>query len=224
MKKLLILSNLFWISLVGIYTFNSCKPSRSDNSTEKNSNTIKPTEIVLDYEGQNFVSLPVSTAQLLADNYTKNYLNLINKTYNTSDARSIWFSLDDLKNFIWQIEYHAVNAGADIEPKSLGVRMYYAQYPTSDEIKNNASLNIIPEYGSKHTLFMVPTVLKDSVNMEFDPRKLFKNRKPGEKNTILPLRPKNDKNNGYFSFIQDDGSTIMNHGGLCPPCRPPSGY
>lgn len=210
MKRLLIITNLFWMLLVGAYFFNSCT---------KSSGT---TALILDYKNQKFESLPLASAELLASNYKKNYLKLINETYKTSDAKTIWFSLDDLKNFIWQVEYHAINAGAEISPEDLGIRIYYGQYPTEAEIKNNASLQVLPEFGGKHTLFMVPTVLQDTVNMEFDPRALFRKRKEGTKNEVQPLKTK--RSNGYFNFIQDDQSTIMNHGGLCPPCKPPKEY
>jgi hypothetical protein len=213
MKKVLILTNLFWVFLVGVFCLNSCKETTSSSS-----------KVVLDYSGKEFKSLPLASAQLLANNYKKNYLSLINKTYNISDARTIWFSLDDLKNFIWQIEYHSVNAGAKINPSDLGIRMYYGQYPSETEIKGNASLKIIPEYGGKHTLFMVPTILQDTINMEFDPRALFKKHVPGTNNTIQPLFNRGDKKSNFFNFIQDDEATIMNHGGLCPPCKPPKEY
>lgn len=209
MKRLLLFTNLFWILMVGGYFFNSC--------------TQKESQVVLDYKDSTFTSLSVSSAEMMAKNYNTNYLPLINKELNNNDARAIWFSLDDLKNFIWQIEYHSLKAGVGVKPNDLGIRIYYAQYPSKELILNNPNLKELnPEYADKHSLFLVPTIKKNKRDMDFDPRKSFDDIKAGKTKEILPIaRNSGDKGSPNYRFIQpDDRSTIMNHGGLCPPGCP----
>jgi hypothetical protein len=198
--------------LVGGYLFNSCTQKVQD----------KESQVILDYKDSTFTSLSVTSAEMMAKNYATNYLPLIKKELNNNDARAIWFSLDDLKNFIWQIEYHSIHAGVGVKPKDLGIRIYYAQYPSKEVIINNESLkDLNPEYADKHSLFLVPTIKKNNRDMDFDPRKSFDDIKAGKEKEILPIeRIKGDDRNPNYRFIQTDRSTIMNHGGLCPPGCP----
>lgn len=77
--------------------------------------------------------------------------DVINQKLGIEDAKSIWFSLDRLQNFISGIEKSS--ATLNIQSKDLGVRLYYGVY------KNN------PEYAGLHTIFIVPTYN----GVDFDP-------------------------------------------------------
>jgi hypothetical protein len=53
----------------------------------------------------------------------------------------------------------------DVKPEDLGIRFYYAVYPSTGPVLNGSN------YKSLHTLFMVPTVTgADSIPVDFDPR------------------------------------------------------
>jgi hypothetical protein len=79
-------------------------------------------------------------------------------------SRSCWYSIDTLKKFICLIEQYSKKV--DVKPEDLGIRFYYAVYPSTGPIVQNGD-----NYKSMHTLFMVPTVQgPDSIPVDFDPR------------------------------------------------------
>ena len=78
-------------------------------------------------------------------------------------SRSCWYSIDTLKKFICLIEQYSKKV--DVKPEDLGIRFYYAVYPSTGPVLNGSN------YKSLHTLFMVPTVTgADSIPVDFDPR------------------------------------------------------
>jgi hypothetical protein len=90
--------------------------------------------------------------------------NTSTTTYDKTDARCIWFSLETLKQFICTIETN--NAKLNIPAEDLGIRFYYAAYPMNyvDVKKQN-----------RHTLFMVPTYKNGTgAEVDFDPRETFR--------------------------------------------------
>jgi hypothetical protein len=118
--------------------------------------------------------IDLSFAKALVSNYRKNHWSMINggngrpacpsllqnpNFPTVQDSRSVWFSLDDLKDFIAEIESTTATG-------ELGVRIYFGEYST-------AMLTTQPQnaqYAGLHTLLMVPTVEKaDGFNHDFDP-------------------------------------------------------
>ena len=119
------------------------------------------------------------------------------------DSRSVWYSLDTLKMFINTIETRSCGANPKLK---LGIRMYFAEYPTETAtLLNN---NIPEEYGGMHTLLLIPTYRDPvkGINIDFDPNSI-------------------DKSTGAVSSIFDAAAamppgtmiTAMDHGGLAPP-------
>jgi hypothetical protein len=118
--------------------------------------------------------------------------------YPIRDASSVWFALDDLKRFIWEIEHRTCDCEM---PKELGVRIYYARY--SDDLSEHGIIDNIDDYKLKHTVFMVPTFdrLRGTVVDHID----F--------NLIDPCPP--EVNLQAPDFVALIGG--KNHGTLCPP-------
>jgi hypothetical protein len=200
MRKLFILTNLFWI---GIITFYSCDQIRrvTDKTLPARATLVCPG--CPDYEpitkpGENgnttaygnTAGLTVATAKNMADNYKSKcqpLLSAANMPPGKSDARSVWFSIGTLKEFIFNIEKSACTNNCN--ELALGVRIYFGEYtdfaapsftsPTNanDRLIRNDLLSVatsFPEYSNMHTLFMVPTYTKTlsggiTEHIDFDP-------------------------------------------------------
>lgn len=223
MKKLLILTNLAWGLAFGAFILKSCSPQTEDST--KGNETAQPTtkegDIVLNYLEKDFKTLPLETAKLLASNY-KERLQLVYEKEKIQDARSVWFSLEEIEQFAWIIRYYSEAAKLNISSKDLGINIYYAKYPNANIMKSNTVFSdVSSEYALRHTVFMVPTYKMDGKNVDFDPRANYDGAiKKGWKN-VMPLFRKDDKDTTKtvpFSLVPLDQSTILNHGGLCPPC------
>ena len=113
--------------------------------------------------------------QLLTINQN-NYFNEPTPGLTQGDARSIWFDLETLKAFIYQIEINAKNNADPVSSTELGVRIYYASYP--DEIRRtlyddlqpaNGSYILPEDYEKRHTLVIIPTINREGRNVDFDP-------------------------------------------------------
>lgn len=97
----------------------------------------------------------------LIDNYRENQMNAINKAMGIEDANSIWFDLPKLKNFINLMEQEASKINPDYTPEDLGIRFYYAAYPTIENWDMMESHPVPHEYSGRHTLVMIPTLKKE---------------------------------------------------------------
>ncbi|MGB8190775.1 MAG: hypothetical protein WCF67_02595 [Chitinophagaceae bacterium] len=117
-----------------------------------------------DYSSTPIHLLDAQTAQRMAIAYASdNGKNFMSTNPEMEDARSLWFDLETIKNFIWRIEKGACNNGCG--HLRLGIRIYYAKYPNKSAMsidKNLMSLN--PDFAERHTLFMVPTYFDDLQN------------------------------------------------------------
>ena len=116
-------------------------------------------EMVANYKNNQLQSIIESTTRPMPD-----------------DAHSIWFDLDNLKDFIADVEQ--LVAGSTNPPTGkLGIRMYYAAYPVKEKwsrpgYEDLAGLLNDPvtlQYEKKHTLIMVPTVGDKNGNADFNP-------------------------------------------------------
>lgn len=108
-------------------------------------------------------TLPVDLIQNLVDNYRNNQLDCINQNMAMDDAHSVWFDLPTLKSFIAEIETQALTIDPNVENEDLGIRFYYAAYPTTP-------VQPIPSnYAKRHTLVMIPTKKEGGLNYDFNP-------------------------------------------------------
>jgi hypothetical protein len=119
--------------------------------------------------GGNLKGLNKSTATVMAGGYISNCQPKLSGGIQQPplDARSVWFSVETLKEFIYNIEKANCNNGCS-KKLELGIRIYYAQYPSGSYFTNmqgtaiyNDLSNFIvtdnPLYQKNHTVFMVPT-------------------------------------------------------------------
>lgn len=100
--------------------------------------------------------------KVLIDNYRQNQMNAINEAMGMEDAHSIWFDLPKLKNFINLMETEASKINPECTPEDLGIRFYYAAYPTIENWDIMETHPVPQEYSERHTLVMIPTLKKES--------------------------------------------------------------
>jgi hypothetical protein len=219
MKKLLIITNLFWVS---IFVFWSCFPSRN-TYRENNCETF-----CYNFKEVPFPGLSYKAAQILAANYKQNHYQTINNGLNITDSRSVWFSLQTIKTFIYQIESSSCkNRCNSTVEDSLGVRFYFGEYPAN--VASDPLFTGVPNnYSGLHTLFMMPTY-KDPVlgNVDFDPIYNAKFNKGNCSPQTLKNYVVTQKLNETSRLMQatsymvtaaiPDADGSQNHGPLCPP-------
>jgi hypothetical protein len=157
MKSLLTSASMI---TVGVFVFFACQKS-----------SIPPKEGFRDCytcKQDEFYGLTVDEFMEGVARYKNTHANLVNADpYMMSNkleaSRSCWYSIDTLKKFICLIEQYSKKV--DVKPEDLGIRFYYAVYPSTGPVLNGSN------YKSLHTLFMVPTVTgADSIPVDFDPR------------------------------------------------------
>ncbi len=97
----------------------------------------------------NSVIYDTAYAKGLVKNYKNNQWQIINANfaqYNIKDSRCVWLSIDDIQNFLTQIQQP--NPAGTV---ATGVRIYFGAY--SGEYPNPDNAN----YNHLHTLLMLPT-------------------------------------------------------------------
>jgi hypothetical protein len=230
MKQVLIVTNLLtagfllWLFLGGKILFTP----QSNSSTTSNCNTC--TNICSDYFGKSVTKYDVATLKKLVEPYKP---GIGNKT-NTQPAPNIWFSLDTLKRFIWNIEHNVcgIKCGDKNFNAQLGVRIYFAKYPDANIMQGITDLlNVNPTFANQQTLFMIPTFDETDItqapavtkHIDFDPtnRGTFKSSSCSfQKLDVtsgavlafgIPLAPAPPPQ-GNTNNTQG-----QNHGTLCPP-------
>jgi hypothetical protein len=173
MKKLLIITNVIWVS---IFCFIACDPEEEKPNTE-NCNTIRS-----NYNGvQTSGRISPIEANIMADEYYKYNYPAVNSRISLYtgikdkdlDARSVWFSLETLKQFLWEIESKSATCKG-CETLNLGVRIYYGVYPEPSD-PNDTTFQAKEK--KKHSVFMVPTYAKRDANKvlrdyDFNPNQL----------------------------------------------------
>jgi hypothetical protein len=140
--------------------------------------------------------------------------SITNNGISVQDSRSIWFSLDSLKKFIWEVE-STVCKNKCANTKNLGIRLYYARYPAISRYTQLARLS--QAYEKLHTIFMVPTyeavnTSNKIYNQDFDPR--LYDKKGCSYNSIRELG--SGMRFLVFSPIPPANQLAQNHGTLCP--------
>jgi hypothetical protein len=154
--------------------FGLCRKDGDDGGT-RNVNTI-----CMDYDNVPPATLTTQMVKSMVTQYSGAQLNSIQKdsliNHVPEDARSIWFDLETLKQFMYQIEHNAGNHFAESDKKKLGVRIYYAAYPSNTKMREMAAdqtdpnFSYNPAYENLHTLVMIPTISgADKENYDFNP-------------------------------------------------------
>lgn len=202
-------------SIVLGYQLYELRPRENTCLTLKYDYTNKP------WTGQ----IDAKLAKVMADNYKadiqKSLISINNTITSDSDARSVWFPLESIKSYIWDIERQSCLNACD--PENLGLRIYFAKYPESSspywtwpglwKVKN--------EYANHHTIFMIPTYRNGGNDIDFDPWKgCGKLLPPGT--IVNPLDNANSNKDKYvFYYVRSEtGGDGKNHGGLIPPGNP----
>lgn len=196
MKQFLIAGN---IVLLGIIFFQACNNANLRTGCKE--------KVWKDYTNAEWHgAIDSATASELANNYfeSEGKKFIWNGVVNTGilDTRRIWYSLDSIKKFLWEIEYNSCENNCR---DTLGVHIYFAKYPDSIAC---ARMNINPGYANHHTIFMVPTYWDPLLqrHIDFDPSDSCR-RRISNKNRIFLF--------GAGNTIGD--SREQNHGNLAPP-------
>ncbi len=130
------------------------------------------------YPAGSFEGIPAGLAFRMIRHYKeKNWDVMHAVNQKKHDARSVWFSLDSLKKFIYDLEQRVCSRNCKGEDSlNLGLRFYYAEYPDEKEWANldpnNSDLTHRQEYENLHTVVVAPTYhnMKYNLNVDFDPR------------------------------------------------------
>jgi hypothetical protein len=244
MKKILIATN---IVLVGIILFQSCNNGSSGRASAtsipdtclsrlcKNYDTVRLKGTI---NGEVLDSLSNLYYKDVFKSFISDLENEVVDENNTArtcitkpnwpngrrrDAMSMFFDLEKIKNFIWQVERSVCKSGCDTSIK-LGVRFYYIKYPN-----NIAGIDglegVPPDYKDKHALAMVPIYQNKTDSKWYD--FYFKPNESiiGPCVFYRPLRDPGDGNFVTYALLGGDGDGT-NHGGVGPPPEPgtyPSG-
>lgn len=107
----------------------------------------------------------------MVDTYEARQLMAHDSVLNLNDARSVWHDLESLEAFIYHMKLNAKKNSIGVE--DLGIRFYYAAYPSTASWGNYPNLAGVPKnYEYRHTLVMIPTIKRGSVNEDFNPLEL----------------------------------------------------
>ena len=219
MKKLLLTGNLVLMSVIW---FQSCRNSQNQSlAVNPNCNII-----CSDYSAKTFQGIDAGLVTNMIENYKTGHYNAFVNGNRRVDSRSVWFSLDRMKQFIYEIEKNTCTKGCN-SIDSLGVRIYFAEYPSEPEVWNQYPqlVNELPNiYRGRHTLLMIPTMRMGGINTDFDPRAWVAKCTPEAMESVMSRlqRAKVGSTTSFnraFVFVPGSGdpTTSLNHGTLDPP-------
>ena len=144
-----------------------------------NGGTRDLASICMNYENQPPATLTTKMITSMVGQYSGKQLNSIQSdslNQIPKDARAIYFDLETLKQFVYQIEYNSSKNFAESKDKTLGVRIYYAAYPENDKMRamessqTDPNFSYNPTYEKLHTLVMIPTIRgNDKIDYDFNP-------------------------------------------------------
>lgn len=172
-------------------------------------------QVCMDYS--NAGNYPLLNGNFLR-NVTRNYQSPGNSTGipapSANDANAVWFGLNDLKWFIWEIENKVCNNPCSkLTTNDLGIRIYYGRYPDPATYQQLTGFKLRSGYEGLHTVFMVPTFNKGG-NPDKHYDFLLNNQFVNKCEPATP--PAGDVNfqiRALFPMTADG----KNHGDLCPP-------
>jgi hypothetical protein len=212
-----------------------------------NSRIETPTDqICMDYSNSHFTGANLDTVLSDLARYNGTHVPAVeadmrNNGIEKRASRVCTFPLDTLKKFIYFLEKYS--SQHRVSPEDLAIGFYYGVYPKK-MISTTGE-----DYGSLHTLFMVPAALDQKSNdyIDYDPinnvplathiRNEVKQEKKGkEKGEETGKVKRKEPFMAYIlsmsetaqsrSLAASAGSLVQpmakNQGGLCPPRCPPS--
>jgi hypothetical protein len=148
-----------------------------------------------------------------------------NFTYN--DARSVYFEMDTIKQFICTIENIMIGNnlvkqnGEPIQKCDLGIKFYYAAYKNINMASGKVKQAWLDTYAGKHTLVLVATY-RDSDNSikTFDP--FYFNTVSGNNvpKSMAEIKQMGNVQIRSLAISNNEGGSgifARNHGELCPP-------
>lgn len=224
MKRIPVVLNLVLLAAVIVLCRQLWKKENTI-STRANTASCVPCK---DYSADPFTGIKLETAREMAALYKTNHYELYTAAKGVSDARSVWFSLDTLKKFIWAVENNLCrqDCGSGL---NLGIRLYYAEYPA--DIKNGGAANRNPDYApvkntyaGMHTVFMVPTYYAGGYDWDFNPFSALTDCKPRRLTEYLSggAIQANVRDTAFLKekamiLFAGPDNVAQNHGNMIPP-------
>lgn len=164
----------------------------------------------------------IGTGSQPIDSITNSYTKVISNSKRLPDATSVWFRLEDLKRFIWEIESKVCawqDSCPNLNGSQLGVRIYYARYsPTGkfDQSTGRYLADLPDSVENQHTVFMVPTFDAKNNNPLLPASHIDFNLNGGPNNGFCQQKSKSNEGPAFraYSVLIPTGK---NHGDLCPP-------
>ena len=223
MKKLLIVTNAITFVALMYFVIKSVR-----NPNELPTDPVSNCEVYRQYDT---VPIPGLISALNAKSTSIDYSRDTGKIYVTKnglmteerDGLSLWFSIDQLKNYIWKIEKAVCAKKCNLR---LGLRFYYAKY---SDTSWTAGIGANGDYAFRHTLFAVPTFQHPRTNKHIDFDALYR----GDWPSCIPLSFDSLLRSPTYPadvhvILSSPGGEADNHGGMCPPpagseCTFPSG-
>jgi hypothetical protein len=198
--------------------------------------------ICTNYPIESASELPVALVHDMVNGYKKNQLHEIEQGIskngrNLTDAHSIWFDLETLKKFVYHIENTTIKTDTTKSSKDLGVRIYYASYPSKDSLgwqkpeyngvlTNFGNTPLTTQYDKLHTLVMIPTRREGKLNIDFNPFDIdtYKQSLKSPELVKYSRNQQTPSNNNYPTIMSLGGpitnnTTAQNHGSLIPPAN-----
>ncbi len=232
MKTLSLALNVLLILAFSIYACN-----RPSSPTPVINDPVDPVADCTQRNCKDYTGIPLEglISGRVLQSMTNDYKNDPGKKYvsasltsetrsSVEDARSIWFSLEKIKHYIWYIENQLCKSDCPDSSK-LGIRFYYMKYPSNvGTPQADEDLRDVPaEYANLHSLAMVPGYIIDNKLVDFDPRYIGAGC-----NLRFLKRSKMEKQGGKMytdtakvAFILKSNASSdgqgNNHGGLEPP-------
>lgn len=208
MRNTLITSNLIFLFLALFFWWRSC------NKTQTVLPPVTDNTQCGSCMGYNNSGLPDSELDFnLVQTMTHGY-----QSVPANNTRSLWLSLDVLKQFIWRIENNTCGCKG-----KLGVRIYEAKYPTATTGWNvfSQDLGSLPvSYQGINTFVMIPTIESGGINRDFNP-KANSGCLTGYNPVLFP--PVHSDSAASFNSHTASSSILaltieaQNHGEACPP-------
>ncbi len=186
-------------------------------------------EICMDYDAKNMSTLDADLIHVMTQGYETNQLDYIQSKSGTiapSDAKAIWFDLETLKRYLYHIEKKSQKVDGTITDKNLGVRFYYATYPSKDtimkydfkDLKDPSGNLLFSDYEGLHTLVMIPTITIGDKILDFNPLDESTFREGFSQKSNYAYRPgQNIPNNQTGALAGTRDMSGQNHGTLYPP-------
>lgn len=221
--------------LVGFLTYYWC---RITHQKEVKIPPKSESEICINYTDEEESTLSVGLIYNMTNHYRenkrKNWYSRDGKKDTIYDAHSIWFDLETLKKFIYNIELSAEKKDSNYSSveNRLGIRIYYADYPERNTWNQEYSRDLSsfighPEadrvYENMHTLIMVPTKSKGNLNIDFD----LDNPQISGRDILIRWHNQPDyriqsltfSNNFIRDFEESESWDAQNHGSMIPPAN-----